>query len=383
MFGQAWHGQKQCLTRQHPVSSGGWGVGLGGIANGTAGHSHVGEVGAHERPVVDTFAAALQFYKPEQEALYAIYGYDMMVVDEFSQLGQEEFERILRHWRAADHLPAFVFLGDKYQLPGIAPHRPWQSTAWSGRDLQFMELTKIFRCDDPDFLEFLNLLRTSMPTKIQLNKICRGHKAWVGAEPAADDIKKLLLQYPTATIAGATRRGVATSNALALEALHPRAAPLATVPGAFEDNPDNYVHGKLIDGKPKPTQVPVYKGLRLYFTRNVRKADDYINGMRCTVISWNTPRQILWVRTDTGKRLPLTRWHDPEHAGLVYFPVCLGYCTTVHKVQGDEFPFIIIYLDTANMLAVAYTALSRVEDAKSFLLGGLLKPKHFTPVTMR
>ena len=342
------------------------------------------KLGAHAGLLVDTFAAAFQLHKPEQEALYATHGYDLVVVDEFSQLSAADLERLLRIWRAADCLPALVFLGDKYQLPGVDPIRPWESAAWSVKNLSFVELHQIFRCDDPTFLETLQLLRTAMPTKLQLNNICRGRKAWQGDAPDVADIGRLLAQHPDATFVAATKTGVATINALAVEALHPRAQPLATIPGAFEDNPTNYVSGKLRDDRaPVPADVPVHRGLQLYLTRNVRKADDYINGMRCHVLSFDEARQILWVRTETGKRLPVTRWHDPDHARLVYFPVRLGYCTTVHKVQGDEFDFIIVYLDTANMPAVGYTALSRVRNSASYLLGGRLTPQHFTPVTMR
>ena len=306
-----------------------------------------------------------------------------MIVDEFSQLAQWEFERILRLWHAVDKLPALVFAGDKYQLPGIDPSRPWQSRAWNAMDLQFIELHDIFRADDDAFLRILDVLRTSMPTKQQLNTICRGRKAWQGEEPSAADLKRLLRDHPDAIFVAATKRGVATINRLALEALHPRAEPLAVIPGAFEDNPDNYDGGRLrADRRPTPTEVPIHRGVYLYLTRNVRKTDDYINGMRCKVLSWDEDNQVLCVRTDTGKRLPITRWHDPDHAGLVYFPCRLGYCTTVHKVQGDEFPFIIIYLDTANMPAVGYTALSRVKNGQSYLIGGKVTPEHFSPVTM-
>ena len=84
-----------------------------------------------------------------------------------------------------------------------------------------------------------------------------------------------------------------------------------------------------------------------------------------------------------GKRLPVTPWHDPNFGALVYFPIRAGYCSTVAKVQRDEFPFIVAYLDVPGLPAVGYTALSRVRTAKDYLLGGNLTPEHFTPVTMR
>ena len=309
-------------------------------------------------------------------------GYTLVVVDEYSQLGQADFERILRLWGMADRVPALVFLGDKYQLPGVDPQRPWESAAW--KSCQTMELVKIHRSRDPAFLETLALLRSTMPTKTQLNRICRGRKAWSGDAPSAEDMARLLREYPQATHVAATRRGVAEVNRLALQALYAGAAPVARLPGTYEDNLDNYVAGRLrADRCPSPAEVPIHTGSRLYLTRNVRKADDFLNGMGCTVLSHSTEGQILWVRTDTGKRLPITPWHDPEFAGLVYYPIRLGYCCTVAKVQGDEFPFIIAYLDAANLPAVGYTALSRVKDAQSYLLSGRLTPEHFTPVTLR
>lgn len=51
------------------------------------------------------------------------------------------------------------------------------------------------------------------------------------------DVKRLMREHPQATMVAATKKGVALIN---VEALHPRAAPWATVPGAFEDNPGNY-----------------------------------------------------------------------------------------------------------------------------------------------
>ena len=109
----------------------------------------------HENLVVDTHTAAFQLHLPEQETVHALHSIDLVVVDEVQQLGAEDFERILRLWRHAECLPALVFLGDKYQLPGVAPARPWESPAWSRRSVFFAKLTEVYRCKDPAFLEKL------------------------------------------------------------------------------------------------------------------------------------------------------------------------------------------------------------------------------------
>ena len=179
-------------------------------------------LGEHEGLVVETFAAAFQLHVPEPEASYVLCGYTLVIVDECSQLGQADFERILRLWGMADRVPALVFLGEKYQLPGVDPQRPWESAAW--KSCQTMELVKIHRSCAPAFLETLALLRSSMPTKAQLDHmICRGRKAWSGNAPSAEDMARLLREYPQATHVAATRRGVAEVNRLALQALGCRA----------------------------------------------------------------------------------------------------------------------------------------------------------------
>ena len=138
----------------------------------------------HENLVVDTHTAAFQLHLPEQETVHALHSIDLVVVDEVQQLGAEDFERILRLWRHAECLPALVFLGDKYQLPGVAPARPWESPAWSRRSVFFAKLTEVHRCKDPAFLEKLRALRTSQPSQRLLRDLCCGHKAWRRAKPS-------------------------------------------------------------------------------------------------------------------------------------------------------------------------------------------------------
>ena len=41
----------------------------------------------------------------------------------------------------------------------------------------------------------------------------------------------------------------------------------------------------------------IYKGVQLYLTKNVRKKDDYVNGMLCHVEAWTATSGVLRVRT--------------------------------------------------------------------------------------
>ena len=77
--------------------------------------------------------------------------------------------------------------------------------------------------------------------------------------------------------------------------------------------------------------------------------------------------------------LHITPWTDVERGNVTYYPIRLGYASTVQKVLGDEVKHIGIWLDTPNLPAVAYTALSRVERSSAYSLAGKLTPAHFAP----
>ena len=329
---------------------------------------------------VATCHAAFKLDQPLAESLPLMTLYDLVVVDEVSLLDCPQFERILKLWSAAERVPALVFLGDMYQLPGVGATRPWESSAWRSPHCYHIKLVHTWRCKEQRFQDILDELRTSKPSAHTLRRICQGRKAWRAGNPTPADLRALYGKRPDTQIVTCTRRGAAAVNAAAVDALYGRKTPLATLPGDVEQNQDNYVEGQLrTERVPAPTPVPIFRGMQLYLTKNVRKEDDYINGMLCTVEAYLPTQDMLRVRTKTGHRLAITRWTDADKQGAVYFPIRLGYASTIHKVQGDEFAHITVYLDIAGMPAAGYTALSRVATSDCYLLGGHVTREHFVP----
>ena len=84
----------------------------------------------HPEADVDTCAGAFFLYKDCVEVMDCLTQYDMIAVDEVSQLSQKDFERIVQMWEAADRIPALVFAGDFWQLRASSP--PVPRTALSG-----------------------------------------------------------------------------------------------------------------------------------------------------------------------------------------------------------------------------------------------------------
>ena len=142
---------------------------------------------------------------------------------------------------------------------------------------------------------------------------------------------------PQTVILTCTRRGAHTINALALEALFPKYAPLVTVDADIESNPENWEGKELKSvGDLVSTRLPIYKGAKICFTRNVRKDIDYVNGMDAEVVAYHKDSQAVEVITQTWHRMMVWKWTDPDLGGLTYYPIKAGYADTIMKYQGAE-----------------------------------------------
>ena len=148
---------------------------------------------------------------------------------------------------------------------GYGEERAWHSPLWK-RMVFRVKLHQVYRCKDPDFNAILQELRTSRPCKTTLKKL-RKHKAWAPPHkpPTVEGMQKLLKAHPNTVILTCTRKGQHTMNEVAMKALFPRHPPLVVL----------------------PAQLPLFKGMRVVFTRNVRKDIDYVNGMDATVVAYH------------------------------------------------------------------------------------------------
>ena len=338
----------------------------------------------HPDADVDTCAGAFFLYKDSVEVMDCLTQYDMIAVDEVSQLSQKDFERIIQMWEAADRVPCLVFAGDFWQLPGVQPTRATDSPKW--RMVHQIELHEMWRCKDETLREKLVALRTSMPTKKLLKRIALRHKAWLGHhQPTAWDLQQLYRNVPHTTIATCTRKAAAHVNDLSIWVLFTtkRKRQLGELKVDWESNADNFDdENKVVLGRPpKPLSMNLYKNMRAHITRNVDKGSDFINGMEALVKSYDPASRCVHVLTKTGRNLaiyPITDW--VQDCGYVTaYPIRAGYASTIHKLQGAELEHITVWLDIPFMKAAGYVALSRVQRDGDYLLGGKVTRRHFVP----
>ena len=91
------------------------------------------------------------------------------------------------------------------------------------------------------------------------------------------------------------------------------------------------------------------------------------------------------VRTATNKAIvvcPRTESQllsDGSTAWATFYPMRLGYATTLHKLQGATLDYMALWLDQEGVRGAGYVALSRVRKDSAWCFFGRLKPTHFCP----
>jgi hypothetical protein len=332
---------------------------------------------------VDTIHGAFKVYKPMRETMELMMPYDLVVVEEVGQLSRPIFDRLIQLWTEAERLPTLVFVGDFWQLPGVDPTKATDSLYWRGGSILKRELHTMRRCKCEKLRAKLQILRSAKPDMKQLRFILRGHKApsrgrvgyCMNKTPTATDVWHILQETPHTMFLTVSRRACAMLNKMAVQALFSDDTPIAVeVPCDPESNTENY------DGSSKtrsePILMSVFLGMSVVLTKNLNKSIGFVNGMGAKVLGVDRHRNIL-VITEQGIRISLHPYTEED--GAVYFPMRLGYASTLHKVQGATLKHVTIWLDVRNMSAAAYVALSRVEYDANWRFVGDPGRHHFTP----
>jgi hypothetical protein len=228
-----------------------------------------------------------------------------------------------------------------------------------------------------------------VPSKKMVRNIKRRHVAWRGKEPSAWDLQELFRKHANTRIVTCTKRGAALVNNLASDVLfrHRHKQPLGTLPGDYDANPDNSPpKGEKRTQKLCASTLTVYKDMRIHLTRNMDKENGFVNGMTCRVKHYDEEAKALEVVTEGRKRLivhliteDVVDDEGKKLGRVTYFPIRLGYASTVQKVQGSTLDHVTVWLDCPGCRAAAYVALSRVRRDEDYLIGGSLHPNLFVP----
>ena len=318
---------------------------------------------------------------------------EAIVIDEISMVRADLLDCVdefLRLNGRARQLPfggiQMIFVGDLYQLPPVVRGEdrkifsrlyptPYFFSSKVMNTLQFslVELTKIYRQTDDDFIDILNAVRN--------NTVEEKHLAALNKrlQPDFRPDDGGLFVHLTTTNAGA-------------EAVNNR--HLLQLPGKI------FSYQGEIDGEfgaaslPAPTELVVKPEAQVMLVNNDR-AGRWINGTMGKIIKIKRKGDgdCLMVQIDSGKTEkvyphtwemfrykfnPDTNRLESETVGsFTQYPVILAWAITIHKSQGKTFERLIIDMERGAFThGQTYVALSRCTSLEGLILKKPIKKGH-------
>jgi hypothetical protein len=331
--------------------------------------------------------ASIQMNKYKRRLLQEM---ELLIIDEVSMLRADlldAIDTILKSIRRQNSKPfggvQILFIGDMLQLPPIVKDDEWNvlsnfykgmyffnAHVLEGNPPIYIELDKIFRQSDPEFITVLNHLRE--------NKI----------EQSDIDILNNYFKPDFKTTSGDGYIYLTTHN---FQADQINTEALQSLPGkTFSYNAA--VKGEFSEfNYPVEFALALKKGAQVMFIKNDYSGEQlYFNGKIGVVsdlsdknieVSFTDGTPSTWVEPYEweNKRFTLnieTNEIEEKVVGtFTHFPLKLAWAITVHKSQGLTFEKAIINVSKAFAPGQAYVALSRLTSLKGLVLTSSL-PKN-------
>jgi len=319
-------------------------------------------------------------FRYHRDKLEIIRGLELLVIDEISMVRcdlLDVIDRLLRVFRKREFTPfggvQVVLIGDTFQLPPIVNQDDWSILGqfykspffFSSRALQeqkpvYIELKKIYRQTDQDFIDLLNRIRINSLDPGDLSLL--NSRFLHGFTPEQEDDYIILATH---------NRMVEETNEMRLREIN---EPLhrfeAVVEGIFPEN-----------SYPADAMLKLKEGAQVMFLRNDRNKRFYNSKIGHVI---EISEEGLFVQLPEGEIITVEReewanirysWDSKESkviedpvGSFVQYPLKLAWAITVHKSQGLTFEKIIADLGEAFAPGQVYVALSRCTSFPGVLL---------------
>lgn len=305
---------------------------------------------------------------------------ELLIIDEVSMVRcdlLDVVDRLLRVFRERESEPfggvQALLIGDAFQLPPIAQHDQWEllsqyyntpfffsSMALKEIKPHYIELKKIYRQHDIDFINLLNSIR--------INKISQADIDLLNSRFIPSIVKNENLDY----IHIATHnRIVDETNSRKLQELDSSLSTFeAAVSGEF---PDTMM--------PTDRMLQLKVGAQVMFIRNDTEKK-YFNGKIARITSLGD--EYMTAMLPEGREIEVKRftwnnirytWNAKEKkieeeiiGEFTQFPIKLAWAITVHKCQGLTFERVIADLRESFSPGQVYVALSRCTSIEGLVL---------------
>jgi hypothetical protein len=317
---------------------------------------------------------------------------ELLIIDEVSMLRADildAIDSVMRHIRGRHHLPfggvQVLFIGDMYQLPPVVKDNEWNILSEFYKSIYFfdaqvlqqeppvyIELDKIYRQNNPEFIAVLNNLRNNRITKNDTDILNYYYKP--------NFKQKVNDNYITLTTHN--RKADLINRSFLSELKMPSFFYEAEIKGEFPDN--LFPIEKILELK---------LGSQVMFIKNDLSGEQkYFNGKLAKVINLTTKE--IEVEFEDGRKLKLDKYtwdnkryvldagtneiKDESIGQFIHYPIKLAWSITVHKSQGLTFDKAIIDVVDAFAPGQVYVALSRLRDLSGLIL---TSPINFTSIS--
>jgi len=317
---------------------------------------------------------------------------ELIIIDEIGMVRADVMDAmdfLLRHYRNEPN-KAFagiqvLLIGDLFQLPPVLKDQDWSALSehydspyfFSSRGFRelgalYIELRKVYRQNDPVFIDILNQVRTSRISDAAMEKLMTRYQPQSIHEPIGGRV--WLTTH---------NRKADQINQQQLQALPSEPKSLtAIIRGDFPES--SYPAEPVLCLKP---------GAQVMFIRNDSdKSRRYYNGKTGTVSDMeentvtvsckteNGESQLIKLRRETWKNIryrydPQSRQLEEEEIGsFSQFPLRLAWAITIHKSQGLSFDAIIMDAAEAFAAGQVYVGLSRCRSLEGITLISPIRP---------
>jgi len=334
-----------------------------------------------QKEIYNTF----QYRKAQLEVIQSM---DLLIIDEVSMVRCDTLDvidRILRVFRGQNSIPfggvQVILIGDAYQLPPVVTQDGWdilgqfyQTPFFFGAKVVennppvYIELQKIYRQKDIQFIELLNRVRE--------NKVLNY------------DYTVLNSKYNPSFSASDGYITLTSHNKFADKVNQQKLAELPTT---------SYFFGAKREGdfpeKNYPTheRLELKKGAQVMFIKNdIDKR--YYNGTIAEITEINDKKIKVILNDGTPVLVEKEMWENVKYTlhksksrvieeaigTFEQYPIKLAWAVTVHKSQGMTFEKVYADLENAFASGQVYVALSRCTSFEGLVLKSRLHPNAIT-----